>query len=132
MHQRGMMAAASVPAALGRALVFAALLLLSGGAVRAAPPAFLPGLGDVPAMPGLAAAEPMVFDKPAGRIVETVASGGVERGAIAAFYAAALPQLGWTRVTDAQFQREGEELRLEYPRQTRPGQTTVRFVLTPR
>ena len=37
----------------------------------------------------------MVFDTPAGRIVEAVASGAVTRDEVLAFYAETLPQLGW-------------------------------------
>lgn len=103
---------------------------------------FVPGTTDVPVMPGLASAEsePLVFDKPGGRIVQAVLSGEVPRQAVLAFYDQTLPQLGWRRTADRVFVREGEELRLEFPQ---PGQlaaqkaksaagTAVRFTLTPR
>lgn len=90
---------------------------------------FVPGLGDVPAMPGLAATgeEPLVFDKPDGRIVQAVLTGRVDRKAVTAFYDQTMPQLGWTRTAERTFIREGEELRLEFA-----GNSSVRFVLKPR
>ncbi|MCG5242717.1 hypothetical protein [Azospirillum doebereinerae] len=93
---------------------------------------FVPGLPDVPAMPGLdaAEAEPLVFDKPGGRIVQAVLSGAVPRNAVLAFYDQTLPQLGWRRTADRLFVREGEELRLEFT--ASGGRTSVRFTLNPR
>ncbi|HYD67486.1 hypothetical protein [Azospirillum sp.] len=127
---------ATVRAAL-RALLIAGPILAGPivvGGVISAPvaaaetAAFVAGMGDVPVMPGLAAGaeEPLVFDKPNGRIVETVLHGRVERKAVLDFYARTLPQLGWKRAADTRFQREAEELRLEF------ANGTVRFVLMPR
>ncbi|WP_236783687.1 hypothetical protein [Azospirillum humicireducens] len=96
---------------------------------------FVPGFTDVPVMPGLATAEsePLVFDKPGGRIVQAVLSGEVPRQAVLAFYDQTLPQLGWRRAGDRLFVREGEELRLEFPQQAKSkAATAVRFTLTPR
>ncbi len=100
---------------------------------------FVPGTTDVPVMPGLASAEsePLVFDKPGGRIVQAVLSGEVPRQAVLAFYDQTLPQLGWRRTADRVFVREGEELRLEFPKPAGQGAgqkaaTAVRFTLTPR
>jgi hypothetical protein len=96
---------------------------------------FVPGFTDVPVMPGLASAEsePLVFDKPGGRIVQAVLSGEVPRQAVLAFYDQTLPQLGWRRTADRVFVREGEELRLEFPKPAgRQAATAVRFTLTPR
>lgn len=92
---------------------------------------FVAGITDLPLMAGLAAVqdETMVFDKPAGRIVQAVARGRVDRTAVRAFYAGTLPQLGWKRVAENRFVREGEVLALELFDGT--GQTTVRFVLSP-
>lgn len=120
---------ATVRAAL-RALLIAGFLLAGGvpSAPAAAAETFVAGMGDVPVMPGLSATaeEPLVFDKPTGRIVETVMRGRVERTAVLDFYARTLPQLGWKRTADTRFQREAEELRLEF------ANGTVRFVLMPR
>ncbi|RJF81689.1 hypothetical protein D3877_16340 [Azospirillum cavernae] len=96
---------------------------------------FVPGLADVPAMPGLdpVDAEPLVFDKPDGRIVQAVLSGMVPRGAVLAFYDQTLPQLGWRRAAERSFVREGEGLRLDFVATGAPSdKTTVRFTLTPR
>ncbi|WP_376958054.1 hypothetical protein ABNQ39_13490 [Azospirillum sp. A26] len=103
---------------------------------------FVPGTTDVPVMPGLASAEsePLVFDKPGGRIVQAVLSGDVPRQAVLAFYDQTLPQLGWRRTADRVFVREGEELRLEFPQAAQKAKaaagtaagTAVRFTLTPR
>lgn len=110
----------------GSALAGAGLSISVASAAEAA--AFVAGMGDVPVMPGLSpsAEEPLVFDKPTGRIVETVLHGRVERKAVLDFYARTLPQLGWKRAADGRFQREAEELRLEFTN------GTVRFVLMPR
>ncbi|WP_247872234.1 hypothetical protein [Azospirillum sp. TSO35-2] len=87
-------------------------------------------------MPGLASAEsePLVFDKPGGRIVQTVLAGAVPRQAVLAFYDQTLPQLGWRRTAERVFVREGEELRLEFPQAAASAKsaTAVRFTLTPR
>ncbi|HYG85316.1 MAG TPA: hypothetical protein VD978_03575 [Azospirillum sp.] len=117
--------------------VLSALLLFSVPAVATAaePGRFVTGMGDVPAMPGLSAAEngALVFDKPGGRIVESVMQGRVERKAVLAFYAQTMPQLGWKRIGDTRFEREGEQLRLEFPGgAAQAGPITVRFVLIPR
>jgi hypothetical protein len=122
-----------------RAALAALLLTVSAPAVTAAaaePASFVAGMGDVPAMPGLRSAEngALVFDKPGGRIVESVMQGAVERKAVLGFYAQTMPQLGWKRIGDTRFERDGEELRLEFPgaAAAKAGVTTVRFVLKPR
>lgn len=102
---------------------------------------FLSGMGDVPVMPGLAPAEeePLVFDKPGGRIAQSVMAGRVDRKAVIAFYAQTMPQLGWKAAPQTaagtRFLRDGEELRLEFVEpgaaSSRAGVTTVRFSLMP-
>ncbi|WP_431859814.1 hypothetical protein [Azospirillum sp.] len=122
--------------ALARAALTAALLLSAPAVAAAAESApFVTGMGDVPAMPGLTSAESdaLVFDKPGGRIVESVMQGAVERKAVLGFYAQTMPQLGWKPVGSSRFVRDGEELRLEFPGGGgRSGLTTVRFVLKPK
>ncbi len=118
-----------------RAVLSALLLSVPAVAVAAEAARFVTGMGDVPAMPGLRTAEngALVFDKPNGRIVESVMQGRVERKAVLGFYAQTMPQLGWKRVADTRFERDGEELSLEFPGGgAKAGLTTVRFVLTPR
>ncbi|MFC5358525.1 hypothetical protein [Azospirillum himalayense] len=104
---------------------------------------YVEGMGDVPVMPGLAPAEeaPLVFDKPAGRIAQSVMAGAMDRNAVLSFYNQTMPQLGWSRAPQraggsASFLREGEELRLEFvePARAAPkaAATVVRFSLIPR
>jgi len=92
---------------------------------------FLSIAEDVPLMPGLAenADAAAVFDKPSGRIASTEAKGAVTANAVRQFYAATLPQLGWTRQNSEEFRREKEQLRLGFA--GRDGALTVRFELAP-
>jgi hypothetical protein len=101
-------------------------------AQSAAAPAFVAGTEDVPLMPGLApvAGSDLVFDKPEGRIVEAQAAGRVSRAAVRKFYAATLPQLGWTPAGSELWRRENEALHLDFT--GRDGALTVGFTLSPR
>ena len=98
---------------------------------------FVGGMEDLPLMAGLTeiSGAGMVFDTPAGRIVEAFASGAVSRARVVAFYAATLPQLGWRQDAETLFKREGELLMLEFPQPAAAGPVTapvtVRFVLSP-
>ncbi len=89
------------------------------------------GVADLPLMPGLAEVPDagVVFDKPAGRIVEAYAEGAVSRAAVTAFYIRTLPNLGWRAKAEALFQREGEVLRLGFMGDD--GALVVRFTLQP-
>lgn len=111
-----------------RALALAlALVLLAGGAFARAE--FVPGTDDVPLMPGLvAAADPVVFDKPEGRIVTVTARGKVTRAVVRGFYEKTLPALGWRREGDG-WRREGETLKLEFA--GGDGDLTVGYTITP-
>jgi len=93
---------------------------------------FVAGTEDVPLMPGLAAVPgtSLVFDKPEGRIVEAEARGALLRAKVQDFYAATLPQLGWSAAGDGRWQREGEVLRIDFG--GRDGDLTVGFTLSPR
>jgi hypothetical protein len=102
--------------------------------------AFVPGIEDLPMMPGLTGDrdDGMVFDTPAGRIVEAYASGPVAWPDVLAFYEETLPQLGWSSGGEGLFRREGEVLRLEVLRGEAEASTysqtptlTVRFTLSP-
>ena len=120
-------------------LAVACLLALSAhGAQGPAPAAlaeeavvFMAGVADLPLMPGLAEVPDagVVFDKPAGRIVEAYAQGAVSRAAVTAFYISTLPNLGWRAKAEALFQREGELLRLGFMGDD--GALVVRFTLQP-
>lgn len=115
-----------------RCFSFVALLLWAG-TESARAEGFITGLGDIPLMDGLGevAGGGMVFDTPAGRIAEAYAAGNVSRDAVLAFYAAALPQLGWSPEGAAAYRREGELLRLEFTGGGGTPSVTVRFSLSP-
>ncbi|MBV9522142.1 MAG: hypothetical protein JO010_05085 [Alphaproteobacteria bacterium] len=120
-------------AALGLAL---ALTLISPpvepASAKASATGFVAGTEDVPLMSGLRniADSLVVFDKPEGRIVEVEARGRVTRAAVERFYAATLPQLGWTADGPRAWHREEEGLRLDF--KGRDGDLRVDFTLSPR
>lgn len=93
---------------------------------------FVTGIDDLPLMAGLTetAGSALVFDSPAGRIVEAEATGAVTRAEILRFYGATLPELGWKQEGEAAFARQRETLRLEIGGE--PGAMAVRFILAPR
>ncbi len=98
---------------------------------RAVAADFLAGFADLPLMSGLSAVEGagLVFDSPSGRIAEAYAAGSVDRQAVVEFYRNTLPALGWERRTENRFEREGEELTIDFFE----GSTgiTVRFTTAP-
>ncbi|MEQ9643319.1 MAG: hypothetical protein RIM84_25085 [Alphaproteobacteria bacterium] len=125
-------------------------LLFAGAAV--AEQRYLADVVDLPLMPGLWEVPDagMVFDKPQGRIVEAEARGDETPDAVRAYYADALPPLGWRAEGRAQpdaatnsegkravarlpwadtFRRDGEVLRIEISE--RAGAVAVRFSITP-
>ncbi len=108
---------------------------LALGAIGGEPARFVAGLEDLPLMPGLDAMRGagVWFDSPQGRIVEAYATGPVSRGAIEAFYAETLPQLGWQEAESGTWLRDGEALKLEIvePPGTRGQTPIVRFALSP-
>ena len=112
--------------------LFGSLLLLAGLGAPAIAGEFLSGLDDVPVMRGLTPVEnkDLVFDTPGGRIVEGTVAGSVSRSAVRRFYRSTLPQLGWERLSDQEFSREGEKLRIGYS--GNDGNLVVRFTLTPK
>lgn len=93
---------------------------------------FVAGVEDLPLMPGLREVTEagVVFPSPAGRIVEALAVGPAAPEEVRAFYAAALPQLGWKALDTWRYEREGEVLKIEVGG---GGDTiTVRFAISPR
>jgi hypothetical protein len=92
---------------------------------------FVAGTEDVPMMPGLVAVAggALVFDKPEGRIVEAQAQGRLARDKVRAFYAASLPQLGWSDAGADAWRRDNERLSIEF--HGRDGALTVAFTLAP-
>ncbi|GAB5389588.1 MAG: hypothetical protein Alpg2KO_25560 [Alphaproteobacteria bacterium] len=93
---------------------------------------FVPGLDDVPLMTALSqqGGYDLVFDKPEGRIVESVVTGDVQALSVKAFYDQNLPQLGWKSAGQDRWLREGEVLQLQYF-STETQTLGVRFTLKP-
>jgi len=115
-----------------RRILFGACLVAALAATTASfADGFVSGIEDLPLMQGLEEAEGgMVFDSPAGRIVEAVAVGAVSREDVLDFYDETLLQLGWTPDGNGVFRREGEVLRVEFPG-AEGERTIVRFALSP-
>ena len=108
----------------------AAVLLLVAG-VSGAAQRYLADVVDLPLMPGLweVPEAGMVFDKPSGRIVEAEARGPESPAAVRAYYADALPPLGWRAEGGDIYRRDGEVLQIEIS--GREGAVAVRFSITP-
>ncbi|HOO81614.1 MAG TPA: hypothetical protein PK513_03835 [Alphaproteobacteria bacterium] len=78
---------------------------------------FFEVLDDVPLMPGLIELpeRSMSFDKPGGRVVESVAEmAAMSVDSVRAYYASVLPQFGWNPVGGDQFIRNGERLEMMF------------------
>ncbi|SRR5690554_1948236 len=121
----------------------AAALFVAGVLAFAAPalaePGYLALVEDMPLMSGLAETGDggVIFDKPAGRIVRSVAEGDVAPASVRAFYTETLPQLGWTRAEEYEligelllFRREGEQLEIQIVPLSE-SRTEVRFSIAP-
>ena len=112
------------------AVVPAATLTVAAGL---AGPRFLQSVDDLPIMDGLTevANATVVFDKPGGRIVEAYATGrGLSTAEVLKFYAGTLPQLGWQRLSETEYQRESERLKLTVTRSE--DKLTLRYDIAPR
>lgn len=95
-------------------------------------PQFFSALYDIPVMPGLTEnpEETLIFDKPSGRFVQSTAlTESRSEAEIITFYSDSLPQLGWQKISQNQFKRAGERLRIEFERQNSHG--FVFFTLMP-
>ena len=89
------------------------------GAVQgfAQPVQFFESLQDIPLMPGLIEQvdDTVFFDKPDGRVVESVADmAGFSQEAVESYYMSALPQFGWENAGGGRFNRGGESLELVF------------------
>jgi hypothetical protein len=99
-------------------LISVALLLITVFSLNAhavGSPQFFSSIPDMPLMDGLTELtdQTIVFDKPEGRIVESVALiDGQAPDSVLQFYDETLPQLGWTRIADLSFRRENEVLKM--------------------
>lgn len=93
---------------------------------------FFEALYDVPVMPGLEELhdQAMLFDKPDGRIASvTAASKTLSAAQVAGFYGETLPQMGWKKMSENQYVREGDRLSLEITKKA--PLTIVHFTLEP-
>ena len=120
-----------------RAALLCCALLLASAPLHAE--GFLDAVEDMPLMEGLVETGDggIVFDKPAGRIVRSVAEGDVAPSAVRAFYIETLPQLGWTRAAEYEligglllFRRDGEQLEIQIVPVSET-HTEVRFSIEP-
>ena len=91
-----------------RLLIFLGLMW---GAGVWAEEVFLPGVDDIPVMPGMVAddAASVSFDAPAGQIVQVVLIGQQASWDQARdFYDATLSELGWQKESDALYRRQAD------------------------
>ena len=123
------------------AVFFAAIFLLTPqnvfaqGAANASPPPaeFFTEMQDIPLVPGIREVidQTVTFDKPEGRIVESVAE--IESGdseSVTKAYEETLPQLGWAKISDNLYTREAESLALNFERYE--GRNFVRIMVRPK
>lgn len=78
---------------------------------------FFVSIQDVPLMPGLTELtdQVLVFDKPEGRIVESIAQAdSLSSETVLGFYNETLPQLGWVKTAGNSYVRQGESLELNF------------------
>ncbi|MBU6474323.1 MAG: hypothetical protein KGQ70_00020 [Alphaproteobacteria bacterium] len=106
-------------------------LLVMMPAAHATQTAYFSAMDDLPVMQGMVEqpADTVIFDKPAGRIVEFSARTAEQPRAVLAFYGSALPPLGWKPVKKGVFVRAHEKLKMDFA--AAAGETLVRFTLTP-
>lgn len=81
---------------------------------------FFEALPDVPKMHGMEEREDLtfIFDKPEGRIIETLAHlEGLSSEQIRSYYSDTLPQLGWYKNNQDEFIREEEKLSLQFEKE---------------
>lgn len=92
----------------------------------------VPGSDDIPLMPGLEvnADESFVFDTPSGRLVDAFSSSAeIKMQDVKAYYEQSLPQLGWQKIADNFYQRDGEKLKINFDQIS--GKLIVKFTLAP-
>ena len=95
---------------------------------------FTKAIDDLPLMPGLEPVDEkdVMFVAKSGRIAQATATGAAKSEEVYQFYQRSLPQLGWRRVDDRTYEREGERLRIDVsdPSATQTA-TMVRFSVQP-
>lgn len=115
-------------------LYLAVLFLALAGPASAdgiGPATYLSVIDDVPLIDGLTEMtdNAFAFDKPEGRIAETVAQGTADTAFVESFYRATLPQLGWQAQGPGVWTRDKEKITLRVER--RDNVTYARFTLSP-
>lgn len=124
---------------LGFALFAGIALAAERGVAEEKASGYLDAIEDMPLMEGLTETGEggIVFDKPNGRIVRSVATGKVTPDAVRKFYIDTLPQLGWLRLKKLEligdlliFRREAERLEIQIVPGS-GGMTEVRFSIEP-
>jgi hypothetical protein len=91
---------------------------------------FLSGIEDVPLAPGMVELPGgLLFDSPAGRIVDTRAETDLTTSCVREVYSQTLQQLGWQAMGEMHFRRDNEILKIEFEEKKRP--LMVHFTLTP-
>jgi len=82
-------------------------------------PTFFSSLQDIPVMPGLTELkeQSFSFDKPEGEITEAAAlMGNLQENQVLYFYQITLPQFGWGKISNSEFFRNGEYLKISFNR----------------
>jgi len=96
-------------------LTVASTLLFAGLSHAADQARFSSVIDDLPLMERMVEADDgMSFATPTGRIANVDTTVPANRKDVLAFYAATLPQLGWTKTGQATFVREGEMLNVTF------------------
>lgn len=115
-------------------LITAFILLSAGGSIAAENgQAYLSVLPDIPIMEGMRedAGQQVMFDKEAGRIVETAIIGPqTDENSAVTFYQQVLTQLGWNQGKPGVFTRNGEQLIVKSGKVE--GGVRVTFALVPK
>ena len=92
---------------------------------------FISVIEDLPLMAELVeVGDGVQFTTSEGRIAEATAGGKTSTSKVIAFYEKTLPQLGWTRIGQGRFAREGETLELGF--ETKGERLSVRFAIAPK
>lgn len=100
---------------------------------QAQTPKFFSMMPDIPIKPGLEEIEEQAlsFDKPQGRIIESIAE--VQNGReddILSYYQSSLPQLGWRQKNATTFTRDSERLILNF--ESYESKNFLRLTIQPR
>lgn len=108
-------------------LFLAVMAVLVGGAAHAAD-LFIPGTQDIPLMDGLIVntVPNMDFDTPVGQLLAINAVGKkLTGGQVLAYYAGALPQMGWEPVSKGRYKRESDSITITVLKEAKPA--IIRF-----